>query len=215
MPWTGPRSGTPATGGAHDTPPSFRPWTAEEFADRLEESTPILWAIAAGILGDRTTAEDIVQEAALVGLRKLGDFDPSTNFVAWMGRIVRFLSLNQLRMKTRRQTHPTEHEQLDRHTAPEQNRDPQASDRLEHAVDDPLSLLEGTSLFEGDLGLALAQLKPVARACLLLKTVLELEYQEIAVVLDLPEGTAMSHVHRARGRLREQLQMRAACGVRT
>ena len=48
-----------------------------------------------------------------------------------------------------------------------------------------------------------------ARSCLLLKTVMELEYREIAVLLDIAEGTAMSHVHRARNRMRELLGPRA------
>jgi RNA polymerase sigma-70 factor (ECF subfamily) len=182
--------------------------TPEEFAARLEECTPVLWAVAAGILGDRTTAEDIVQEAALIGLGKLDAFDRSTNFVAWMSRIVRYVSLNHLRMRSRRQTRPTEHELLDLNAAPETPRDPHGARRMEQAADDPLRLVADDDLFEGDLKQALAQLKPMARACLLLKTVLELDYHEIAVVLDVPEGTAMSHVHRARRRLRDHLEAR-------
>ena len=44
------------------------------------------------------------------------------------------------------------------------------------------------------------------RTCLLLRTVLELPYREIGMMLDIPKGTAMSHVHRARQQLVDQLR---------
>jgi RNA polymerase sigma-70 factor (ECF subfamily) len=45
----------------------------------------------------------------------------------------------------------------------------------------------------------------VARACLLLRTLEGLEYAEISRLLEIPEGTAMSHVHRTRRYLRDRL----------
>ena len=45
---------------------------------------------------------------------------------------------------------------------------------------------------------ALGRLEETARACLLLRVVLDLPYQEISRSLGIPQGTAMSHVHRAR-----------------
>ena len=59
--------------------------------------------------------------------------------------------------------------------------------------------------FDDDVVAALMSLDETARACLLMKTVLDLPYREIAAALGVPEGTAMSHVHRARGALRERL----------
>ena len=54
----------------------------------------------------------------------------------------------------------------------------------------------------------LEALGEVPRACLLLSTLRELSYGEIAALLTIPEGTAMSHVHRARLVLRERLAPR-------
>ena len=53
---------------------------------------------------------------------------------------------------------------------------------------------------------SLAALEENARACLLMRTVLGLSYAEIARTLSIPEGTAMSHVHRARKAMRDQLK---------
>ena len=51
----------------------------------------------------------------------------------------------------------------------------------------------------------LRELSAVQRSALLLRAVLELKYHEIARALEIPEGTAMSHVHRAREVLRARL----------
>ena len=53
---------------------------------------------------------------------------------------------------------------------------------------------------------ALRQLPDVARTCLLLRVVREMTYAEIAAALDIPAGTAMSHVHRTRKKLRRLLE---------
>ncbi len=52
---------------------------------------------------------------------------------------------------------------------------------------------------------ALKTLGETPRACLLLRTVEEMSYREISEILGIPEGTAMSHVHRTRQALRERL----------
>ncbi|MEO0587563.1 MAG: RNA polymerase sigma factor, partial [Planctomycetota bacterium] len=64
--------------------------------------------------------------------------------------------------------------------------------------------------FDDAVVAALGGLEPTARACLLLKTVHGHSYAEIGQMLGVPEGTAMSHVHRARKRMRETLTERKA-----
>ena len=54
-----------------------------------------------------------------------------------------------------------------------------------------------------DLQQALAALPPPMREVLLLVTVEEYTYAETAAILDVPVGTVMSRLHRARERLRE------------
>ncbi len=60
-------------------------------------------------------------------------------------------------------------------------------------------------MFDDDLAAALRSLDEMPRCCLLLRVVMDLPYKDIAQVLDIPEGTAMSHVHRARRQVRERL----------
>jgi RNA polymerase sigma-70 factor (ECF subfamily) len=59
--------------------------------------------------------------------------------------------------------------------------------------------------FDDKLAAALQELSDEARSCLLLRIVEQLSYAEISALLNIPEGTAMSHVHRSKAALRKRL----------
>ena len=59
---------------------------------------------------------------------------------------------------------------------------------------------------------ALDTLEETPRACLLLRVLNELSYKEIGQVLDIPEGTAMSHVFRCRRTMLEKLSSAGLAG---
>ena len=167
--------------------------TAEEFSVRFQSGARVLWTLAAGLLGDGAEAEDVCQEAFLAAYGKRDQFDPGTSFLAWMGRFVRNVAANELRKRARRQTASTDPLVLDRETA-----FAGAATRPEHELYDHEE-------FDERLLSGLRELGDVPRSCLLLRTLRELSYAEIAALLEVPEGTAMSHVHRARLALRAKL----------
>ena len=83
--------------------PTPDPLTPARFAVLFRASSRVLWCVAVGVVGDRDLGEDIVQEAAVLALGKLGTFRPGSSFAAWMGQYVRYLALNQRRKSLRRQ----------------------------------------------------------------------------------------------------------------
>ena len=166
----------------------------ESFAALFADSYQRCWLIAAAITGDRVEADDIVQEASLVALRKRAEFTTGTNFAAWIGQIVRLTALNYAKKSIRRHTVVTEPEIAGR------------VDASVAAITEDGRLAEHQSDFDDDVVLALQQISEEARACLLLRVVQQLSYSEIAEVLQIPEGTAMSHVHRAKLSMRERLR---------
>ena len=178
----------------------------DDFAERFTACSRTLWCIAAAVAG-RNQAPDVLQEAALIALGKLHQFDPATSFTAWMGRIVRFSALNIARHRARRRTVPFDAAAFDEAVAgkPALPSSP-LTGRGELAPD------QGS--FDDSVLAALGSLDETARTCLLLRVVAELPYREIARVLDIPEGTAMSHVHRARRDLSDRLAEHVSAGSR-
>lgn len=171
---------------------------AREFAAQLQESYPLLWTIAAGVTNNRGLAEDVVQEAAIIALGKLNEFPPGANFIAWMAQTVRFVGLNLARREQKRRSIALGAVELPA-------RDTGRTDGMDTLVTASGQISSSQAEFDDALAKALARESDVARACLLLRTIQGLEYSEIAAALQIPEGTAMSHVHRARKRLREAL----------
>lgn len=133
------------------------------------------WRIALGIVGDRATAEDIVQESLIAALERLDSFDPGRGtFASWVRRITVNRSLNDLR---RRRRH----------------------DPLGDAVDRPADERDGDGAFLA----AIAGLGPDQRAAVVLRYGLDLSPPEIAEVLDVAVGTVNSRLGRALETLRQ------------
>ncbi len=163
----------------------------QSFCAHLKESYRVLWLIAVGTVGDSSRAEDVLQESAMIALGKLNEFEPGTNFAAWMGQMVRFVGLNMVRKdRKRRATGWSEHdpdiEQVSLRGAETESRSSEAA-------------------FDHRIERALAEVADIPRACLLLRTIEGMPYTQISELLEIPEGTAMSHVHRTRRYLRERL----------
>lgn len=172
---------------------------AEEFCAHFQESFRTFWLIAVSIVREPYLAEDVVQEAALIALGKLVDFTPGTNFNAWVGRMVRYVALNHARKEQKRRSPSLE----------------AVGESADAAVrSDGGHLGSGT---RGGMGARIEQelfmVGETARACLLLRTVEGLSYADIAELLEIPEGTAMSHVHRTRLLLRDRLSDLAPEGM--
>lgn len=180
---------------------------ALDFEAEFRRAHTSLWLIAAGIVLHRSDADDVVQEAAIIGLQKLGSFQPGSSFRAWMGEIVRNVALNHRRGERRRARRIGV--RVDVHEAPIAGR----PDRPEGTglgggaggvagVGGAAGSLDGLREHLDDhLAHALQALDPIVRTCVLLRCVEGLSYRDISLLMAIPEGTAMSHVFRGRGTL--------------
>lgn len=185
--------------------------TKAAFDDQYIASYRVLWLIAAGVTGNRSLADDVVQEAAIIALGKLDQFTPGTNFKAWMSQIVRNVGINAARKEHRRRAATIGEEGVsDVADQNPTNANPAPVDRASGR------LASNQNQFDDTVVKALNELSDVARACLLLKIVEGYDYAEISKLLDIPPGTAMSHVHRARKQLGARLMnYRAGRGAPT
>jgi len=179
---------------------SMNQLSPDGFASRFTACSRTLWCIAAAIVGGPEGAQDVLQEAALIALRKIDQFDPDTTFSIWMAQIVRYVALNQARSRHRSRVRAVDPVHLDDRAAVDRDDDERQIELSAHGELGPDC--EG---FDDDLLAALRQLDVDARACLLLRVVMDMSYREISQTLEIPQGTAMSHVHRARHALGERL----------
>jgi len=130
-------------------------------------------------------AEDIVQEACLKAFKALDSFRGGDARV-WMLSIVRNTAMNFLR--GRKPDAPLDLEQLE---------------PADGSPDPELSLLRESR--RQQVRRAISSLEPEFRDALVLREIEGLSYKEIAAVLDVPTGTVMSRLSRARQRLLHEL----------
>lgn len=166
-----------------------------EFGRLFVEHARVLWVVAAAFV-PKAAVDDVLQDAAATALSRLHDFDPASSFRAWMVQIVRFTAANARRRGRR-------DDRLELANADDvatlQRPDPWS------AIDRNGELRNAQTDFDDCVLRALQDLSAEARACLLLRVVMDLSYREIAASLGLAEGTVASHVHRAREALRRSL----------
>ena len=186
---------------ASTTPSRSEGMDEDAFVTEFTASFRLFWLIAVGIVGDSALAEDVVQEAAIVALGKLDQYQPGTSFNAWLGQMVRYVALNEQRKQRRRSAVSLDPATMDQST-PDTSAAP-GGGKLQ--LTSRGQLPPDQAYFDDRVLEALAEVKETARACLLLRTVEGLDYAEISRLLEIPEGTAMSHVHRTRKLLRQRL----------
>ncbi len=152
-----------------------------------QEFVPLLDAVYAfsyRLTGDRTQAEDLVQETFLKAWRFIERYTAETNAKAWLFRICRNAFINDWRSrKTQPRTRDIE--------------DPTV--RLLPVVENPLNERMGDEVM-----LAINALTSNFRTVVLLDLE-DFTYEEISAILDIPIGTVRSRLHRARNILAKRL----------
>ena len=149
-----------------------------------------------GLLRRQADADDAVQEAVLKAWRDFPRYHERSRFSAW---ILTYL-VHTIRNRNRRLDRALEVPLPAELEAPETLLSNEAA--YDGFLRAPEAVLESLDEHLAD---AIRDLPGAERAVLLLRAVGELSYREIAEVLHVPEGTAMSHLCRARKRLRISL----------
>ncbi len=157
--------------------------TQNDFNTLVRDHGPALYRIAYRMVGDRHEAEDVVQDAFRSAWKSRKHYQAGRGDRAWLASILRRRVID----RWRRQAPPST----------------VASDSaLEVSTmgEDPLS-----GEYTDEMQHALSRLPSELRETLLLVVVGELTHQEVSTMLEIPLGTVLSRVSRARKRLREFL----------
>ena len=152
-----------------------------EMVRLIEPLIPALRRYARALMRERAGADDLVQDCLERAISRWHQRRQDDDARAWIFAILHNLAMTRLRRAAQRPVHLA----LDDADAANLSSAASQEDRLRYR----------------DLLNALAQLPDEQRTVLLLVTVEQLSYADAARVLDLPIGTVMSRLSRARERL--------------
>ena len=159
---------------AREGDPTARAWIVERY-------TPAVYRFCRRYLRNEEDARDVTQETLIKVMRNLHRFDENRRFSTWVFSIARNTAIDEQRPRKR--------------LAPELKKEP--------AWEGPSPMDETSQSRRADrLHVALADLSPKYREVLVLYHFEHLKYQEIADALDIPIGTVMNRIFRARKSLR-------------
>jgi len=149
-------------------------------------------AICRRVTGHPEDALDATQEALIAVTRGLQRYDGRALFTTWLYRVATNAALDELRRRKRR-PEPAE---------PAEDR-PLPAGSGGAAAPRPVESVVAARL---DVDAALATLSPEFRAAVVLRDLCDLDYSEIAEVLDVPIGTVRSRIARGRAAIADRLR---------
>lgn len=149
----------------------------------LRENYDVVRAVCHRIIINSSDADDATQNALIAIVRALPSFDGRSKFSTWVYRIATNAALDELRRIRRRDV-------------------PNDDTKFEN-----ISVSDATNAVDAqmDVSSALAQVPEEFRVVLVLRHIADLDYEEIAAVLDIPVGTVRSRLSRGRAQLTEIL----------
>jgi RNA polymerase sigma-70 factor, ECF subfamily len=161
--------------------------------DLVKVHTRRVYGICYRFTGSDHYAQDLTQEVFLRVFRSLKSFRAGEgSFTVWLGRLARNLLIDHYRRSKQERATSSLEEQL-----------PMIEQRTAESRTE--GMLAGREASEA-LQAALAKLSPELRETVILRDLEELEYREIAQVLNVPEGTVKSRLNRGRAELARVLR---------
>jgi len=143
---------------------------------------PRLRRYARALVGDRYAADDLVQDTLERAWNKFHLWRPGSDLRAWLFAIMHNVFVNQVRRRR---------------------------NEIEQAMEEPpvvaVRATQSDQLELQDVDRALRILSDEQREVMLLIAIEQMTYDEVSRALDIPIGTVMSRLSRARDRLRQLL----------
>jgi len=158
---------------------------------------PELRGRAVRLCGDRTTADDIVQDTIERALRFAPQYERGTNLRAWVFQILFSVFVTRYR-RSRRERNALKH---------------LVADPYEWTTPSPFASAESLAPLTPSTRAKLDSLPEAFRAVILLVDLGESTYRDAATTLGVPVGTVMSRLHRGR-RLMAEKMLRAETETR-
>jgi RNA polymerase sigma-70 factor (ECF subfamily) len=156
------------------------------FAEIVRRYQRAVYRVAWALTRNDADADDLAQEAFVRAWGAIGRFEIGQPLYPWLARITTNLAYSLFRRRKRRPEAPIE---------------PLLEAGMQFGVEDDPAEHAVTNERNANLRACFAQLSQEHQAVLALRVVQDLSYEEIANALNVPMGTVMSRLARARGAL--------------
>lgn len=157
----------------------------EAWGEIVKRYKRAVYGVNLSILKDRTEAEDATQETFIKAWDNLDKYDMNRKFSTWLFTVGSNISKNIVRKRNRWSF-------IDKISLVSKDNDPQSEIKKEER--------------KKGIREALFDLKPKYRAPLIMQFWGELTYEEISEILDVPEGTIKTRLHRGKNKLKDSYQ---------
>ena len=158
----------------------------EAFGELVTKYSTKIFTMVYCIVGNENDAWDLAQEGFLKAWRSIHRFEARSSFYTWLYSITMNLTIDSLRRKGRRQ-------------------EVELDDAIPSFLPGPRLNCERAEIRE-QVNAALAQLSLEHRAVVVLKELEDMQYREIAEVLNVSMGTVMSRLFYGRKKLQSILK---------
>lgn len=162
--------------------------------DLVKSHTRRVYSVCYRFTSSDAEAQDLTQDVFVRVFRTLASFRSGEgSFVVWLSRLTRNLLIDHYRRT-----------KLERSTDSIEDRLPVLEQKTEIAsrTDHILAGREASEVLQAALG----KLSPELREAVILRDIEEIEYKEIARILNVPEGTVKSRINRGRAELGKLLR---------
>jgi RNA polymerase sigma-70 factor (ECF subfamily) len=179
----------------------FRQGDMESFSLLVAKYQDRVYNMLLRMCGRPADAEELAQEAFLRAMERIGQFHGRSKFYTWLFRIAANLAISHRRRGGRIKFHSL--------TGPDDG-DSSGEDALGLNLvfkqqSGPPEAAAAAEMNEYVMA-ALAELDDEFRLVIVLRDIEEMDYSQVADVIDVPVGTVKSRLHRARAMLKDKLR---------
>ncbi|MGC8659472.1 MAG: sigma-70 family RNA polymerase sigma factor [Desulfomonilaceae bacterium] len=171
----------------------------EAFNDLVLKYQKKVFSVAYRFVGDAEEANDLAQEIFTAAYQNLKSFRGDSKFSTWLFQIATNRGKNRFKYLKRRGFF------MNKGSSENDDEGDPGNRSLPDQTANPEELLSGNQIRKAVIE-AINELEPDHKEIVILRDIEGLSYDEIARILNLPEGTTKSRLHRARMVVKEKLK---------